>query len=65
MTETIIRVGDESGVVIRDEVLQLTGLKVGDPVEVTVSENGTIRLTPWREELVGRQVTGAAQAARD
>lgn len=63
MTETIIRVGDESGVVIRDEVLQLSGLKVGDPVEVSVSENGTIHLVPWREEHA--EPTLNAAAAKD
>jgi len=48
MTKTISKVGNSQGLIFDAALMELTHLKVGDQVNVTVHEGGTIVLTPLR-----------------
>lgn len=46
MIKTITKIGNSKGIIFDAALLELAGLKVGDKVNVTVHEGGTITLTP-------------------
>lgn len=46
MTKTISKVGNSQGIMFDAALMDLARLKVGDQVNVTVHESGTIMLTP-------------------
>lgn len=46
MLKTISRVGNSQGLIFDAALLELSGLKAGDQVNVTVHEGGTIVVTP-------------------
>ena len=48
MLKKISKVGNSQGLVFDTALSELTGLNVGDPVNVTVHEGGTIVITPMR-----------------
>jgi antitoxin component of MazEF toxin-antitoxin module len=48
MLKKISKVGNSQGLVFDTALRELTGLNVGDPVNVTVHEGGTIVITPMR-----------------
>lgn len=50
MIKSITRVGNSQGLILDAALLELTGLKVGDQVNVTVHEGGAITLTPVRRQ---------------
>ena len=51
MTKTISKVGNSQGLIFDAALMELTHLKVGDQVNVTVHEGGTIVLTPLRPSI--------------
>jgi antitoxin component of MazEF toxin-antitoxin module len=57
MTKTISKVGNSQGLIFDAALMDLARLKVGDRVNVTVHEGGTIVLTPVRPSI------GPAKAA--
>lgn len=46
MIKTITKIGNSKGIIFDAALLELAGLKVGDKVNVTVHDGGTITLTP-------------------
>ena len=48
MTKTISKVGNSQGIIFDSALMDLTRLKVGDQVSVSVHPGGTITLTPLR-----------------
>lgn len=46
MIRTIRKIGDSQGLLLDDELLELTDLKMGDEVNVEVHAGGIITLTP-------------------
>jgi antitoxin component of MazEF toxin-antitoxin module len=46
MIKTITKIGNSKGIIFDAALLELAGLKVGDKVNVTVHQGGTITLTP-------------------
>jgi antitoxin component of MazEF toxin-antitoxin module len=48
MTKTITKIGNSQGLMLDAALMDLTRLKVGDQVTVSVHEGGAIILTPVR-----------------
>lgn len=61
MVKTITKVGNSQGLIFDAALLELTHLKAGDKVNVTVHESGSIILTPLRPAI---QPDRAAATAR-
>ena len=57
MIKTITKIGNSQGIVFDTALMELARLKVGDQVNVTVHEGGSIYLTPVKP------VIGAVEAA--
>ena len=57
MIKSITKVGNSQGLILDAALLELSGLKVGDQVNVTVHEGGTITLTPMRRTVSPESVT--------
>jgi antitoxin component of MazEF toxin-antitoxin module len=49
MLKTITNLGNSPGLIFDTELCELTGLKAGDQVNVTVHDLGTIILTPMHK----------------
>jgi antitoxin component of MazEF toxin-antitoxin module len=50
MIKSITRVGNSQGLILDATLLELTGLKIGDQVNISVHDGGTITLTPVRRQ---------------
>jgi antitoxin component of MazEF toxin-antitoxin module len=61
MIKTIARIGNSQGLIFDSALRDLTGLKPGDQVNVTVHEGGTIVLTPMRPTISADEAAAAAQ----
>jgi antitoxin component of MazEF toxin-antitoxin module len=61
MTKTISKIGNSQGIIFDAAFLDLAHVKVGDKMNVSVHEGGTITLTPVRPRIETRP---AAHAAR-
>ena len=46
MIKTITKIGNSKGIILDSALLELANLKVGDRVNVTVHEGGTLMLVP-------------------
>jgi antitoxin component of MazEF toxin-antitoxin module len=57
MLKTIARIGNSRGLIFDSALCELTGLKEGDQVNVTVHEGGSITLTPIRRAAPAEVVT--------
>jgi antitoxin component of MazEF toxin-antitoxin module len=62
MTKTITKIGNSQGLMFDAALMDLARVKVGDQVNVTVHEGGSIVLTPVRS-VIG-PAKGAATAKR-
>jgi antitoxin component of MazEF toxin-antitoxin module len=62
MIKTISKIGNSQGIIFDTALLELSGLKIGDPVNVTVHDGGAITIMPMRPEV---QAEEAGVAARD
>ncbi len=51
MLKTITKVGNSQGLIFDSALCELTGLKTGDQVNVTVHDGGTITITPIRKAV--------------
>jgi len=49
MLKTITKVGNSQGLILDATLMDLTGLRVGDQVDVSVAPGGTIVVTPIRK----------------
>jgi antitoxin component of MazEF toxin-antitoxin module len=61
MIKTIARIGNSQGLIFDAPLRELTGLKPGDQVNVTVHEGGTIVLTPMRPTISAHEAAAAAK----
>jgi antitoxin component of MazEF toxin-antitoxin module len=61
MTKTISKVGNSQGVIFDAALMDLARLKVGDEVNVTVHEGGSIVLTPVRSTIAPKTAAVAAK----
>ena len=59
--KTIGKVGNSQGLIFDAALRELTGLKAGDQVNVTVHEGGTIVVTPMRPTLSAGDAAAAAK----
>lgn len=66
MIKTIARIGNSQGLIFDAALRDLTGLKPGDQVNVTVHEGGAIVLTPMRPTISADEAaTTAKKLIRD
>ena len=61
MIKTIRKVGNSQGLIFDQALCELTGLKVGDEVNVVVHEGGTVTLTPMRVVVTADEARSAAK----
>jgi antitoxin component of MazEF toxin-antitoxin module len=61
MTKTITKVGNSQGIIFDAALMDLTHLKLGDQVAVTVHEGGSIVLTPVRPAIEPKQAAATAK----
>jgi antitoxin component of MazEF toxin-antitoxin module len=59
--KTISKVGNSQGLILDAALMDLTGLRVGDQVNVSVAPGGTIILTPIRKAPPAVEVTAAVR----
>lgn len=57
MLKTISKIGNSQGLILDAALCELTGLKAGDQVNVTVHEGGAVTLTPIRRSAAPETVT--------
>jgi len=57
MIKQITKVGNSQGLILDSALMDLTGLRVGDQVDVTVAPGGTVVLTPIRKALPPEKVS--------
>ncbi len=63
MLKTITKLGNSQGLIFDATLCELTGLKAGDQVNVTVHEGGAIVLTPIRKTAPAKTVTESIRKA--
>lgn len=61
MTKTISKIGNSQGIVFDAALMDLTRLKVGDQLTVTVHEGGSIILTPIHQNIEPKQAAATAK----
>jgi antitoxin component of MazEF toxin-antitoxin module len=59
--KTIGKVGNSQGLIFDAALRELTGLKAGDQVNITVHEGGAIVITPMRPTLSKAEAAVAAK----
>jgi antitoxin component of MazEF toxin-antitoxin module len=62
MTKTITKIGNSQGLMFDTALMEITHLKVGDQVTVSVHEGGSIIITPIRPVIDAER--GASVAKR-
>ena len=63
MLKTISKVGNSQGLILDATIMDLTGLRVGDQVNVSVAPGGAIILTPIRKAPPPAEVTAVVRSA--
>jgi antitoxin component of MazEF toxin-antitoxin module len=63
MLKSISKVGNSHGLIFDTALRELTGLKAGDQVNVTVHEGGAITLTPIRKAAAPEVVRATIKKA--
>ena len=61
MTKTITKIGNSQGLMFDSALMDLTHLKVGDQVAVSVHEGGSIVLTPVRPVITPDKAAATAK----
>jgi len=61
MTKTISKVGNSQGIIFDAALMDLARVKVGDQLNVTVHEGGSIVLTPVRPTIAPKAAAAAAK----
>jgi antitoxin component of MazEF toxin-antitoxin module len=61
MLKTITRIGNSQGLIFDAALLDLTGLKTGDQVAVTLAPGGSIILTPIRKAARSEEVAATVK----
>lgn len=62
MLKTITKVGNSQGLIFDSALCELTGIKAGDQVNVTVHDGGAVVITPLRPVIAAAD---AAESAKD
>jgi antitoxin component of MazEF toxin-antitoxin module len=62
MLKFISRIGNSQGLIFDAALRELTGLKEGDQVNVTVHDGGSIVITPLRSEIAADEAGRAARS---
>jgi antitoxin component of MazEF toxin-antitoxin module len=62
MIKTITKVGNSQGIIFDTALMDLARLKVGDQVNVTVHDGGTISLTPINPQVTADEAGTSAKA---
>ena len=61
MVKTITKVGNSQGLILDTALMDLTGLRVGDQVDVCVAPGGAIVVTPIRKAAPPAEVTATVK----
>jgi len=61
MLKSITKIGNSQGLIFDAALCELTGLKAGDEVNVTVHEGGAIVITPMRPTVTAADAGAAAK----
>jgi antitoxin component of MazEF toxin-antitoxin module len=61
MLKTLSKVGNSHGLIFDTALRELTGLKAGDRVNVTVHEGGAIVITPMRSTIAAADAKSTAR----
>ncbi len=61
MTKTITKVGNSQGIIFDAALMDFARLRVGDQVNVTVHEGGSIVLTPVRPSIEPKKAAATAR----
>jgi antitoxin component of MazEF toxin-antitoxin module len=61
MIKRITKVGNSQGIMLDAAIMDLARLKVGDQVNLTVHEGGTIYLTPVKPEITPEDAETSAR----
>ena len=61
MIKRISKVGNSQGLIFDAALLEMTGLKVGDEVNVTIHEGGAIVIAPMRPAVGAEEARGRAR----
>jgi antitoxin component of MazEF toxin-antitoxin module len=61
MLKSIIKVGNSQGLIFDTALCELTGLKAGDQVNVTVHEGGAVVITPIRPTISANEAAASAK----
>jgi antitoxin component of MazEF toxin-antitoxin module len=61
MLKTIGKVGNSQGLIFDAALRELTGLKAGDQVNITVHEGGSIVITPMAPSIEAREASDRAK----
>jgi antitoxin component of MazEF toxin-antitoxin module len=61
MTKTISKVGNSQGIIFDAALMDLARVKVGDQLNVTLHEGGSIILTPVRPTIAPKMAAAAAK----
>jgi antitoxin component of MazEF toxin-antitoxin module len=66
MLKTITKVGNSQGLIFDTALVEMTGLKIGDHVNITVHDGGTIVITPIRKAVAAEAAsTAIRKVAKD
>lgn len=60
MLKTISKVGNSQGLIFDVVLCELTGLKAGDQVNLTVHEGRAVTITPMRPKIAAADAAAAA-----
>lgn len=62
MVKTITKIGNSQGLIFDTALMELTGLRVGDQINIAVHAGGTITLTPTRPVVDADEARERAKA---
>jgi antitoxin component of MazEF toxin-antitoxin module len=62
MLKAISKIGNSQGLIFDAALRELTGLKEGDQVNVTVHRGGSIVITPLRAEIPAEEASASAKS---
>jgi antitoxin component of MazEF toxin-antitoxin module len=61
MVKIITKIGNSQGLIMDQALLELAHLKIGDAVDVSVHDGGSIVLTPCRESITPEEASDSAR----
>jgi antitoxin component of MazEF toxin-antitoxin module len=61
MIKTITKVGNSQGLIFDTALMELTGLKPGDQVNVTIHPGGSVMVTPVKPAVVASEARASAK----